>query len=1006
MGTVVWKALDSRIIPRLERLFTKENTAKTGEKVAHVRPQVILALVELYKRLPEGILQRKLSRLITILSDALKSRDSNSRDLARKTLAKLFVGVGPAFLPDILRELALTLKEGFQLHVRAAAVHSMLLQNYETHFSSDTDKAPEEKPTIDLSVPALMDLLQLDLFGSAQDRKDAEFSEVRYVKEAGGSKSLHSIELIAGMIRLDEEACHEFGPRGLSVHSLVSPLLNRVYHARVNMKHLRQVKECLGRVVQGLSHNFSFSAVVVLPLIYATIYPCIKEDSSEISSSPGQLVEDGGCAMKVVEWRPSVAGMADTAVGARDGKAFSESALRKVADGHDAPKLTGSWRRSSSSSSTKCLDDPGSIAAVTFGLQLLRFTLRRGMQSFTGEQLNPFVPLLTECICRCRDSEAVLLAMRCLSDMSGTEAELNAFDRSSEALASKTLELLVGFGGNEELLQASFKMMMYLVEGPQERGERSINEQHTPSVILNEDQMELLLSFLQTSLTTSVQHNPAMGLVRALVARQVVSPGMYDLMRVVLEQAIKSHKETLRQQASVVYIRFLMTYPISAERMKKELKQLIVNIQFDGVEGRHSAISMVGAVLSKFPDPVIVEHCQLFFLPLTMQLGNDESEKGRRAVSECIATLLSRLPSDALQPLLDYALAWGSNSDYRLKRASMSVLGIFVDAGRSISNVDPNFNNLMLLAVDSLDAKTEWEILYFALVLLEKVHAKHSARVSGVIRLWPRVLACISGCHPWVDLVSLRLLSQHMQSLDPCTFVDEKVVTFLQDPGNLFEVSHVLCSFLDCEEEQINDDAVALAIKGLTFSLKASNRYPHLCFAEGDSSAGNPVQWLLTRLSQIAKPKGPRRRQAVFKCFGAFANYGDGIIYDYLGIIIEPLHRVERETMNDTEMRPSRSRSADDFASEESQVAKDVLHLLEQLCSPHDKFVEAYGRVKRRAQDKKVKRSEESRYESARDPRIAAVKKVEKQMREKQRRKRRVEERTDTRGAKYRRQQY
>ena len=994
--SVVWKALESRIIPRIEELFMKQKTGKTGEKIGLVRPQVILGLAELYKKLPDGVLERKLPRLITVLSDALKSRDSNARDLARTTLARLSTDVGLRFLPDILRELAVTLREGYQLHVRAAAVHSILLQTWETCFNSGDGQLKGTRSDIDTSVPALMDLLQRDLFGNAQDRRNAEFNQVRYVKEAGGSKSLHSLELIAQMIcinKTQEKHGNVGGHQGGVMYCLVSPLLNRILHDAHSMKQLRLVKECLGRVVQGLSNNATFTTSIILPIVYATIDPYMKRgESLDRVDAKDEANDERGSGL-VTEWRPSCSDVSSTALAARDDKMHSERMQNKVRDGIDAPKLTGSWRRSTLNVSITAVDDPGSTIAVIFGLQLLRYAIRGGTDGVVSEELDPFVPLLTECVCRCRDSEAILLAMRCLSDLGNRDAPLPSFETTSNVLASKTLELLAGYGGNEELLQAGFKMMAHLLQVQKIHGR----------MVLNEEQMELLLSILQTSLEKANQHNPALDLTRILVARQVISPGMYDLMGMISKLSIQSHKETLRQQAAVLYVRFLMSYPLSTERLAKELKQLVVNIQFDGVDGRQTAISMIGSVLTKFPDPLIIQHCRLFFLPLTMQLGNDESEKGRRAISECLSTLFSRLPPDILQSdILDYLFTWGASPDQRLRRASLSVLGVFVDCSVIKVNVDTTVNRMVDLAVDTLDPNNDWEVTYFALLLLEKLNGKFPDTVGGTLGLWPKVVSYVSGCHPWVGLVSLRLLFQHLQSLDPCEFVANQATSFLQERGNLFLLSSALCSFLEGEEDGDSDDAVAIVIKALTFTLKASNKYPLLCFPGSDTEDSknktvNPMRWLIMRLSQIAKPKGPKRRKAVFKCFAAFAKYGNGIAFDFLDLMIEPLYRVERESRNETEMNNSKSGSMGGVTSEESQLAQEVLHLLEELCPSHEKFVDAYGAVKHRAQEKKMKRSEEYRIDAARDPKIAAKRKVEKQIREKERRKRRIEERASSR---------
>jgi hypothetical protein len=239
----------------------------------------------------------------------------------------------------------------------------------------------------------------------------------------------------------------------------------------------------------------------------------------------------------------------------------------------------------------------------------------------------------------------------------------------------------------------------------------------------------------------------SMNLVKALVARRVISAGTYDLMKVVLEQSVQSHKETLRQQAALIYVRFLMNFPMSAEKIEKELKQLLVNIQYDGVEGRHSAISMVAAVIEKFPEPVVVKHSQLFFIALTMQLGNEESEKGRLAVSDCLASLLSRLPTDIIQSLLEYTCRWGESADLRLRRVSLSVLGIFVESCDIVSHRESNFNMVLSIAKEALVTMGDWELPYFALRLLEKAYSKSPNKGSLLLRLGnPHLIEAVIRC--------------------------------------------------------------------------------------------------------------------------------------------------------------------------------------------------------------------------------------------------------------------
>jgi hypothetical protein len=129
-----------------------------------------------------------------------------------------------------------------------------------------------------------MDLIQQDLFGVAQERKEAA-DNVRYVKEAGGSKSAHSIEIISSMILFNPSK-----KSGVSaIHAIVSPLLERLRFPGTQAKVIRRIKESLSRVVNGLFRTEQKSPFVS-PL------PFVKQ---EVDS-----VVDG--SRSVMAWRFSI----------------------------------------------------------------------------------------------------------------------------------------------------------------------------------------------------------------------------------------------------------------------------------------------------------------------------------------------------------------------------------------------------------------------------------------------------------------------------------------------------------------------------------------------------------------------------------------------------------------------------------------------------------------------------------------------------------------------------
>jgi U3 small nucleolar RNA-associated protein 20 len=142
-----------KIIPKIEGLLVKK--APTGSKVSSsLRCQLVLPLMKLLQKISEEMLESKFSRYISLLCDALKCRESDERDQARSALAKVATSFDLKFIPSILREVAVTLTEGYQLHVRAACLHSILIslvQSLENDLSINHIRFH-----IDNSLPAMM----------------------------------------------------------------------------------------------------------------------------------------------------------------------------------------------------------------------------------------------------------------------------------------------------------------------------------------------------------------------------------------------------------------------------------------------------------------------------------------------------------------------------------------------------------------------------------------------------------------------------------------------------------------------------------------------------------------------------------------------------------------------------------------------------------------------------------------------------------------------------------
>ena len=581
--TSVWNSLENRIIPKIEGLLSKETKGKNGKQGKTIRPAVILALVKLFQKFPEEFFVMKLPRILAIICDALRNKDSNARDVARNTLSKMVCSMDMKYLGDVIREIAVTLNEGYKLHVRSATLHSILLQLSSVYEATPTDKLKKASVPFDDCTAAIMDLIQDDLFGVANERRESKDTNVRFVKEAGGNKSVHSVEMLCTMISFAPSKAGNGKQSRSAVHCIISPLLERLRLPTIDAKMIRKVTEVLSRVAIGLSNNKSLTASELFPFVYATIHPFIgsaaiatvehDEDDDDYNGDGDIGIKVSGqkniesskssnstkIVASVVEWRPSTRKSSGSAKTASNAKQNDTLRLRTVQDGASAPKLTGTSRHNMLETiDIKAINEPATITAIVFGLNLMNACLKK-LDIRNDESLrmmDPFVPMLTACVCHCRDTDVALVALKCLLVL--LRADLPSIPSCSKSLGSQTLSLLTVSGSslntNHDLTQACFRTLAHLIGS--QKNIRAANatvmmedDKHgiTGGLPLNAEQMKVLISLVQASITDSDQHNPALNLIKVILMRQYASPEFYDLMESMIKLVVRSPKATLRQ---------------------------------------------------------------------------------------------------------------------------------------------------------------------------------------------------------------------------------------------------------------------------------------------------------------------------------------------------------------------------------------------------------------------------------------------------------------------------
>lgn len=894
-GNGVWRSLKNRIIPKVESFLIKEKTDKSGARVKSLRSSVTLALMKLFQKFPLKTFEEKLPKLITVVCGALRNKESNERDIARDTLSKMAVSLDLKYLPLILSELSVVLHEGYKLHVRSAALHSILVALSKV-YEQQPVQSDEEVASLPFErcVPAMLDIIHQDIFGKASEIKEVDHVQKRLIKEAMGSKSQDSLEIIARNILFKPSIIatpmKETLP-GLShasaVHALITPLLERLRDPEVSSSSIRKVKECLQKITVGLSNNPTANYDELLPFVYATVSPFVYgrmnpntneddlEDSDGEEEAPIQVSKTGArdasksksreinktepSSVAVATWNPSSLGAAESKRAALLAKKKAKHDLHKVIDGVSAPKFTGSSRHSSlQTSSSKTLNLPANACAVNFGLALLNSCLKRSKIDVTNElhcsMADPFLPLLAHCMRYSSDSQAVVLSFKSLGLL--LRMDLPSVPRTAKELGPGILDHLSASGAasntaQNDIVQGCFKTLTLLISHPKfasviEQNDSFISiEDNTKQFVHNEtlpltaDQMQGLLSLLHGAVRESEQHNATFGLVRAIAAKRYMSPEFFDLMDIVLKLSVQSQKQAVRLQCSQIFLNYLVDYPMGSKRLNNHLQQIVLNLKYEYEEGRLSAINLLSSLIQKFPLPVLEEHAQLFFLPLVLSLVNDESKKCKEAVADCISLILKRLDTDTVQSLYDYVKRWSQPSGTEsipMQLASAQLFGIFVEARPDYVKRGRNSTDLadLIMQVISQHSSTDdndWELVYHYLVCMEKLNKYVPGAFGSNVNVWSSLVSLMAYPHPWIMQVSARLVSGHLSAIDYKELAQNGSDSLIaQVPGSLYDIARNSCRQLDVEDRLYVDATCTIAIKNITSAFKIMKLRPDLCY--------------------------------------------------------------------------------------------------------------------------------------------------------------------------------
>ncbi|XP_043092950.1 small subunit processome component 20 homolog [Puntigrus tetrazona] len=975
------------VLPKLHKCLTakvkrddEHKTVKSKEVKDEevVRVPIAFAMVQLMKSLPKEVMEANLPGILLKVCVHLRSRFQEIRDVARNTLVKIIETLGHQYLHYLLSEMQAVLVKGYQVHVLTFTVYHLLSILKPSLTGGDLD------PCMDM----LITIFNNELFGAVAEEKDIKGIASK-VMEARHSKSSESYELL-GQFCGQERIIH-----------LILPL-KEILENSASLKVSRRVHAVLGRIVAGLLLNQSMSPQSILLLSHGLIsesLPLITTKNKEKQRPPP------------------------------DPRLPLPSCLLLPA----TPKRGGAKAAISSRTNMHIL--------VETGLSLLHCSLKSSKINSSNpsvkEMLDPFVSLLLDCL----NSMHVKVISEALQAFIWIlKFPLPAVGQNYDQLTKQLFVLLkdyakagVGRGENFHLVQNCFKAISVLV--------KSVTKPIT------ETQLQVLLGYAEEDIYDNSRQATAFGLLRAILSRKLVVPEMEDVMKKVAKFAINGSNEQVRMRCRQIYLKYLMDYPLG-KKLRKHFDFIVAQLTYEYDTGRQSALEFMAFIFQNFPQALLHQHCGLFFVPLSLAVLNDDSATCKKMASLAIKSLLSKLDLQHQNSMFDLVNTWLTGEKAALRRLGAQVCGLFVEVegekfNRRLDALIPliekeiNFSNFEDIEEEE-DEKAADRLLFCYLTLVIKLikecrFLELHKPTDLLSSIWSHVDSHLRYPHCWVWLTASQifglLFAAHKpeellalcSSQENTSKTTQPVATAFLIENLSQKVRELVLSFCyQLQSKFLDISAGEQVVKNLLYVAKVI----YLISPESDTI--NPAEeqeseekettnnmednggededdddkkqeleeqqnenkppsllWVMKKLSLLAKreaadtPKVPLKRTCVFKFLGAIAvDLGKDQLGPYLTTIIAPLYRELDSTYADQD--PTLK-----------NLAQELIELLKKLVGL-ERFSLAFAAVQKEAAQRRASRRKAKAMQAVVNPDIAAKKKVKKQFKKNESKKRKI----------------
>jgi U3 small nucleolar RNA-associated protein 20 len=463
-----------------------------------------------------------------------------------------------------------------------------------------------------------------------------------------------------------------------------------------------------------------------------------------------------------------------------------------------------------------------------FSMDVLQSVFRKQDSLQTPENVIGFIPIISNFLIQGQE-EVQVSAMRLLTTI--IKVPLPLIGKNAPVYVAEAVQSIRNApSSNTELAQAALKLISAILK---ERREVKVKEKD----------IAYLLKQLKPDLDEPDRQGVTFNFLRAVMARKIAIPEVYEVIDAVAAMMVTNQTRGSRDAARSVYFQFFMEYPQAEKRFEKQLEFLIKNLSYKYVEGRQSVMEVISLLIMKVGDNKVQEILRLVFIPIAVQMFNDDSKECREMASALLKRVFERADAQQTKQIIEQLKRWMEQENKGLKRLAMQSFGLFfeVTEGKSkeVQYALGHIEHSIAEHAD-LDEEGSWELIFYSLNTFSKLcrYTPTKTFAVGMEGLWASVRRCITFPHVWVKVTAARLIGRYFGD-----FASANAETGLQalplvgsgalelDGGEMLDIMNSTLKVLRVpktteELSRVSEELCADSIRNLAFLSR--------CFAAND----------------------------------------------------------------------------------------------------------------------------------------------------------------------------